>query len=236
MKIFRTLLNLFVFLIFCSPAFSQNDSSYAKAVAVYKSNAGTSMHLYNGSEYIDYDHRIKGNPYFAGYGYYTGSIIYDGILYDSIEMMYDILNDNIIIKNYNDTALLLVQEKISAFNTGGHNFIRLQTDTALKEFKINGFYDVLYNGNTKLFARYKKFVTEKITTQYSESSYTEKDEYFILKNETFYAVNDKKSVLNVLKDHKAELQKYIRQQKIRFRKNPAGAMAKTIAYYDSLTK
>jgi hypothetical protein len=237
MKNYKPLLCYSLLLTLCLPVFSQQsfDSSYNNAVSVYTNTAGVNMHLYNGSEYIDYDHKIAGSPFFLDTYFVNGSIVYDGILYNNVQFFYDILHDNVVIKNYNNnTPLLLVQEKVSAFDLEGHHFIRIVVDTAVSGIKNSGFYDVLYNGNTKLFAKRKKIVVEKISVQYSESSFGGKEEYYIYKDNVFYQVSDKKSVLNVLKTHKSELTRFMHQNKIKFKQDKEAAMIKMVAYYDRL--
>ena len=148
-------------------------------------------------------------------------------------MLYDILNDDVVLKNYNDTALLLSKEKVSSFGFAGHNFIKVTADSSASAVK-SGYYDVLYNGNTKLFAKRVKTITEKIDIQYSESFFSEHDEYYILKDDVFYPVNDKNSALHVLKDRKNELTKFIHQEKLKFRHAREMSFIKLVIYYDSL--
>lgn len=239
MKNSKKLLHPFLLVIFyfsCSPVFSQQsvEPSFAKASSVYTNAAGENLHLYNGSEYIDYDHKIMGTPYFLDSYFADGAVVYDGILYPDVKMFYDMLHDDVVIKNYNDTALLLVKEKVSSFNYAGHHFEMLMADSAETGIKTIGFYDVLYNGNTRLLAKRKKEVIEKISTQYSESSFTEHNEYYLFKNNAYYVVSDKRSVLNVLKDRKNELVKFLHQNKIKFKKSREYAMTRMVTYYDEL--
>lgn len=201
---------------------------------MYKKTIGVNTHLYKGTEYTDYNHRITGNPFFGSTYFGDGSVVYDGIFYDHVQMFYDILHDDIVIRNYNDTPLVLVKEKVSSFNYNGHHFINLGADSNLNNFKISGFYDVLYDGNTKFLARRKKELVEKITTTFSESYFTEKTEYYILKNNELSSVSDKRSVLAVLKDHKNEMNKYMHQSKFKFRKDFENATSEVLAYYDRL--
>jgi hypothetical protein len=235
MKKYKSILYLFLLLAYSLDTSAQNasDSSYAKAVAVYTNTVGVNTHLYNGSEYIDYDHRITGNPFFGSLYFTDGSIVYDDVLYTNVKMFYDILNDDVVIKNYNDTALLLSKEKISSFSFAGHNFIKVTADSAAPSIK-SGFYDVLYNGKTKLFAKRIKTITEKIDIQYSESFFSEHNDYYILREDTFYPVNDKGSALHVMKDRKNELTKFIHQEKLKFRKDIEISLIKLVGYYDSL--
>jgi hypothetical protein len=67
MEQYKNLLYPLLLLLTYSPGYSQGsfDSAFGRALSVYTTMAGTSSHLYNGSEYLDYDHKIKGNPFFA---------------------------------------------------------------------------------------------------------------------------------------------------------------------------
>lgn len=223
-----------LFLYFSTSAQNSIDSSYAEAISVYAKTLKANIHLYNGSEYIDYDHRIKGNPFFQSLFYTRGNIVYDGILYTNVAMFYDILNDDVVIKNYNDTALLLVKEKISSFDILNHHFIQLHFDSSEKRIENDAFYDVLCDGSAKLFARRKKVIVEKIVLQNSESSFNETDTYFIYNKNIFYGIKNKASVLNAFKDKKTELIKFLRRSKIRFKRNPEAAMIKMVTYYNTL--
>jgi hypothetical protein len=209
------------------------DSSFTEAVAVYDKTVSINKHLYNGSEYTDFDHRIKGDPFYKSLVFATGTIVYDGILYNDVQLFYDIWNDAVVIKNYNGLPLLLVKEKISAFSLAGDSFVRISEDS-MGTATQSGFYEVLYNGNTKLFARHKKTVVDRLNLQYTESVFEQTDSYYILKDDVLYQANDKRSALNIMKDKKNELAKFIHQNKVKFKKDKRNAFIKTVAFYDSL--
>jgi len=212
------------------------DSSYANAISVYTTTIGLNQHIYNGAEYIDYDHRITGSPFFEKNSFVNGSIVYDGILYNNVQLIYDIWRENVVIKNYNRLPLLLINEKVSAFDLEGHQFIKITTDSLTEKLGLSGFYNVLCNGTVKLFAKRKKLLEEKITTPTIEASFIQKNEYYILNNSVFYAVANKKSLLNALDDQKPALQKYIKQQKLKFRKTLEADLIKAVVYYGSINQ
>jgi hypothetical protein len=223
-------------LLVCLNAFSQNsfDSSLNDAVAVYTKAAGEKTHLYNGSAYVDYDHRIQGNPFFASTYFETASLTYDGIYYPGISMFYDILNDDVVIKNYNtETPLILVKEKISAFSFLGHNFIRLVADSTETGIPA-GIYDLLYDGATTVIAKRKKIITEKNVTQTIETSFRETDHYYIKKENRYYEVHSKGSVLDIMRKNKSQIVKYMHKNKIRFNEDKEPAMIKMAAFNDRL--
>jgi hypothetical protein len=238
MKDFKLLLLLFLSLASSSLLFAQQsfDSAFTQAASVYNNTMGSNIHLYNGTEYIDYDHRVTGDPFFQDSYFTNGSIIYDNVFYNNVQLFYDVLRDNVVIKNYNNFPLLLINEKVAAFGLLGRRFINIQADSSIAKNSNLGFCDVLSEGYLKLLAKRKKIVVEKTSTQYSESSYTEKDEYYILKEEVLYPVSDEKSVLALMKDRKTEVQKYLHQNKIKFRKKPEAAMISMVNYYNELNK
>ena len=236
MEKYKKVVYPFFLLINYVTAYSQGsfDSLLEKAVSVYTNIAGPNSHLYNGSQYVDYDHRIIGNPFFVSSYFSDGSILYDGIFYPHVQMFYEILHDDVVIKNYNGSPLVLAKEKVYSFNYAGHRFVRLVADSSETGMKISGFYDVLFDGSIKLLAKHKKEIVEKISLQYSESYFAAHDEYYILKDDVFYPETDRRSVLYAMKDKRNEVVKFLHDNKIRFKKDIKTDLIKTSAYYDGL--
>ncbi len=91
------------------------DSLFQSALNIYTSALGINTHLYNGYQYIDFDHAIKGNPFFGNSFFSDGTITYDDIYYNAVNIFYDILNDDVVIAGYDSaTQLILKNEKITA--------------------------------------------------------------------------------------------------------------------------
>jgi len=204
-----------------------------KTIDLFYRSVNENAHLYNGREYIMYDPRVKGNPYFNALDLQAGSLFYDGTLYQNVPMLYEIMGEQVVIRQYNQGVLItLVNEKIDYFNLFNHTFIHITPDSSNTVIS-NGFYDRLYNGNTVVFAKRQKIITEDPNT--FERSFTEKDRYFIYKSGEYHSVSDRGDILNVFKDKKKDIAKYLRQNKINFKKAPEYAMVKMAEYYDQLT-
>jgi hypothetical protein len=69
-----------------------------------------------------------------------------------------------------------------------------------------------------------------------ERDFYERNRYFLRKDGQFYAVKGKGSVLGVFDDRKKELQRFLREQKIRYKRDPESAMVQLARQYDVLTK
>jgi hypothetical protein len=77
---------------------------------------------------------------------------------------------------------------------------------------------------------------EKIVDKMVIALYPQKNFFYIRKNDRYNAVHSKKSVFNLFSEHKKELRKVLRDQKIKFRKNREMAIVQMVATYDELAK
>jgi len=212
---------------------ANDEAPKQKVISLFYNSINDNAGLYNGSEYIMYDQRIKGTPYFMDGGQQSGDVFYNGTLYANVSLIYETSSESVVVREFGQGVFItLVNEKINYFTLLGHTFIHLTPDSSNKVIN-DGFYDRLYNGTTAVYAKRQKTVYEDPRT--FEKSFVENNHYFIYKNNTFYEVNGKNAVLNVFKTKKKEIAKYIRQNDISYRKDPENAIVKMAEYYDKLT-
>jgi hypothetical protein len=223
---------------------AQNDSTYLKnmltqTVSNFNKSIGQQSRLYNGPEYQLYDRTIKGTALFPldAETWELGQVNYDGIFYKDVPMMYDIYKDVVVVLLYNKFSMYtLLDERVHDFNLSGHHFVRVEADSLNSRSGIStGFYDQLYGGKIEVLVKRTKTIQSSTNvTANLETYFIEKNDYYLRKGNAYYSVGGESSFLNVLKDKKKILQQYIKDNKIKFRKDPEGAMANIAAYYDTL--
>ncbi|MDB5136146.1 MAG: hypothetical protein JWP37_2749 [Mucilaginibacter sp.] len=223
---------------------AQNDSTYlknmlAQTVSNFNKSIGQQSRLYNGAEYQLYDRTIKGTALFPldAETWELGQVNYDGIFYKDVPMMYDIYKDVVVVLLYNKFSMYtLLDERVHDFNLSGHHFVRVEADSLNSRSGIGtGFYDELYGGKIEVLAKRTKTIQNSTNvTANLETYFIEKNDYYLRKGNAYYSVGSQSSFLNVLKDKKKILQQYIKDNNIKFRKDPEGAMANIAAYYDTL--
>lgn len=218
---------------------STSDSlpSYENAVSLYNSSTKRQSLLFNGSEYKESDVEAQGHPYFGNEYMEEGSIHYEDELYSHIPMLYDVVKDRIIIEHYDHTGrgvkLILHEERIKSFSLEGHNFIRISNDSLNNSLKP-GFYHLLYDGLVKVLAKRRKTVSETLDQRGVETSYEIKDYYLILRDDVYYSLSGRSSILRILKDKKKLLTQFIREARLDFRNSKEDAIVRTVKYYDTL--
>jgi hypothetical protein len=238
------LLHVLAYLSSSSQAFGQltaKDSadyqaSIKNALSVYHHFLDNPSGLYNGGQYIVYANIIKDDhPYFKSDSMNKGNIMYDSVLYENIPMFYDIVKEQVVIDEpFRIYKLSLISEKVNAFTVLGHEFIRLEHDSLNHHAIATGFYDRLYHGKINLFERERKQLQEVIVNQELFHIIVPENTFYIEIAGMFHPVNRKRSLLNLLKGHRRELQQFIRKNKLNYRRDKENTLVKVVKYYDGL--
>jgi len=205
-----------------------------QAEDLYAAAVKTQMHLYNGSQYLDYDPIENEHPYFVDSDWSNGWIVYDFERYDNTPLLYNINNDKIVAEHYAGTFIDLIASKVSAFYIHGHTFRRLTPADDKRGGISEGFYDILYDGKVKVIAKHTKKFIQVVQLHEYENSFEEKTHYYIVRDQNFFGVRSKKNALDILGDHKQELKTFLRSRKLSFKKQREQALIKMAAYYDTL--
>jgi len=226
---------------------SQSNTSLAAVINFHNAVLKENIHLYNGWQDPGYNHLALGHPYFMADSVQVGNVSYDDTYYPDVSMLYNLVNDNVIIVQYavtRDTTdseykttlrMDLVKNKIQSFSLPGHEFVRLHADSSAIGMP-EGFYERMYNGKTKLFVKRVKLYIEEVRGNELERRFDPITTYYILKNGKYNTIRSKKSLLSLLKDKKNELSSFLRTNKKRFKKNKELMIFETTKYYDQLAK
>ena len=232
----RTILFLFILNIigFVQAQNFKPDSSFLadaqkSAVQLYSQSLSAQSHLYNGSAYTEYRSQNEEHPYFID-EWLEGTIQYDGDLYENVPLLYDISKDKLITDHqYTVNKIELINERIGYFTIKDHLFVPLENKKLVK-----GFYELAYDGLTKVYVRYQKALQSKRVDYSIENLFEEKTIYYILKDNRYITVKSKGSVLKVLEDKKTELKKFIRDNHLGFKSYRTKDITRLVQHYDQL--
>lgn len=226
----------------CQSTTNNNDSVAIKnAINIYHEYLSPEPGLYNGSEYTYntyYPFVInEGDPFFFSKNFDTGAVYYNGVLYEKVPLLYDIIHGEVLIRDPSRINILRLNDKyISWFRLYNHTFQKLYRDSASANPLNTGFYAALYRGKTSLYKSVSKIFKENSASFQGLNKYTvETDEYFIKKNNDYFRVKNKKQLLNILSDRKKEVNQYMKKNRLKFKKAMEYTLINVVAYYDQLT-
>lgn len=171
-------------LLFPLEFFAQTSTDSAERITmirntidVFRQAVAENSSLFNGTEYVGYVARPAGHPFFETQNMVPANVYYDGVLFHDIPILYDLVNDQLIIDNHSKTRrIILNSEKVTYFEIGDHFFIRPQTDSAGGNAP-GGFYERLYNGRTKVLVKRKKQVNTITSSEGIRESYDQYNYY-----------------------------------------------------------
>jgi hypothetical protein len=222
-----------------SPIHAQlsNDSlEYKESISslhrIYLNEIKDNAQIYHGTEYIRNGERALGFPYFESDSMLTGSVNYLGNAYPNVNLFYNLVTDEIIIPNHlHDAQIILPFGKVDSFTVGTHFFISMSA----KQFTgvpVDGFYERLSSGEPAMYARREKRLVTGTGSE--ENKYIQYNTYYLRKNNVFYMVDNKKTFLELLSDREDQLKKFIRSNKLKFKKDLESSLVLTTMYYSRL--
>jgi hypothetical protein len=217
------------------------DTLYVKAAIdhareIYYQSTKDHSNLYNGKEYIAFKKNMPevGTLFFQSDDWMEGHVFYDGELYENVSMRFDLLREKVVVEHKNHGEIELISEKIKYVGIAGHTFLWASNNSETKSLSP-GFYDLIYDGTTKVFVRRLKVAEERIETQVSMIlTFKEKNTISVLKNGKYYEVGNKSSALKIFGDQKSALKKFMSKNNIRYRANREDALVKMAGQYDQL--
>lgn len=203
---------------------------------LYHAATGELSHLYNGLEYVGYPFKLdKGHMYFERNEWTKGRVRYDGVDYENITMMYDLHKGELVIVHLmNNLRIQLIKEKVEGFSLFGHTFERIERENSNPTSPATEFYDVLHNGKLGLLAQRRKQLLESATTSGLVRIVEDKISYYVVKGGRYYMFSGKKGLLKILHDQQRKLKGYIRENKIKFKKDRESSMIRIVKFYDQL--
>ena len=120
---------------------------------IYYQSAGDQSRLYNGTGYAGYPFVFaEGHPFFLTDKKQSSSIIYDKVEYQGVDLLFDEIMGVVIMQDENHRIQLL-NDRISGFTIGEHQFIRIVRDSISPNAPAAGFYNILYDGNLSVLKK-----------------------------------------------------------------------------------
>src|SRR6266513_6107437 len=73
----------------------------SNVIDIYYQSLGEQSSLYNGSEYIEYAFTLQeGHPFFGSAAWVNGKIYFDGMIFHEVPILYDIVKDQVVIRDF----------------------------------------------------------------------------------------------------------------------------------------
>lgn len=237
-------IGIFSALVFyASPLFSQhmpadNGVAILRVERIYSNTMRDQQQLYNGRQYkeIPINPLVdRGHPFFGSDKLTYGSLFYNNVLYDSILLLYDILQDQLVTELPNmKFRISLVNEHIRYFRLANYHFEKVgQFDLKLPTDFQPGFYQVLSSGTVPVYAKRVKTLSASNHATRLQREFLTGDIFFVRKGNALFRVRNRKSLIRIFDEYEDGLKKYLKEERIRFSDDLENSLLAAVHFFDT---
>lgn len=188
------------------------------------------------NEYVD----VTGSPYLSPDWLIGSFTLANGKSYSDMKIKYDLVKDMMYVKGGDDDLIRLLEPvkefKLNVPVSGGMDVRYYKSGYTNIPNTTNSYYfEVLEGGKTQLLKRASKIVqvNKEYNSATSSKSFEDITKYYLYTDGKGSLVKkDKKSVLAALGNKQAELETYIKDNKLNIKSDED--FAKLISYYNTL--
>lgn len=190
--------------------------------------------LYNGRAWRNLYYRIRGDQFLFSTEFLTGNVTIEGKTFKNLALKYDIFNDELLTITDHSIILQLNKEMIDLFTMKYQDriftFKRLDADSLNS---LSGFVNVLYDGGTSLYVKYRKEIL-LLAVENKYDMFNQVNRIFVEKNGQILRIDSKGELLKLLEDQKRMVRSFIRGSKLRISRRNPDSFKPVIEYYDKL--
>ena len=224
----RNSVSLLFFILWIEGSFAQNTSADPVGVVqityaenIFYNALGIQSPLYSGKEYIDVN-RSKGHPFFISNQFTPATIYYDDLVFRDIPVLYDIVRDELVLRNHKDQEMFVLNPlKLEAFTFHGHRFINKLPDPATEI--PPGIYEIIHEGKILALARRRKVIDEKVSMVVTREV-VQKDIYYLIMGGKTHQVNSQRQLLRIFDGKREAVRDQLRRHKVTFKRQPEAAL------------
>lgn len=190
--------------------------------------AGDQAEMFAGKMENGYSPLIYLNhPYWLFENYFSGEVIYDGLLYKDVQMRYDAYRKQLVVKTPEKHLDVLVpMHKVEKFSMGGTKFERRNGEMVAILFT---------SPQMELVERMDMVMKRKLIDNAKEQIEFARDaHYFLLRDGQVYEVSKLKTVLNLFPECKKELRSFARKRSLNFREHRQSSLVALVSQADQL--
>lgn len=199
----------------------------------FLASLGTGQTIYYGKDYhespkTDFDQ----HAYYEDDDWQMGNIRYCGDEYPDVPLKYNLFEDKLLTEYHNGAPINPVFDLVESFTLSGRLFVPIKTaDRGLQK----GYYEQVYNGPSRVLARWEKKYSEELDRKRKRVEYTIVIRYYINTPKGFQQVSNKGSVLRAFPQYKKQIRSFYKSLRPNFTLNRSMSLAQTAAFIDTLS-
>lgn len=218
---------LFAFFL-CFRHFIFAQTNVDATIKDYLTDVGEYSVLYNGELEEAYSASFVNLPYYKTPDYVQGDIVFKGCVYPGQKLRLDLYKERLIILTGEKRYNVIV-------NSAGVDKVLLHGETIIwhspnqTSSLKDGYYSLLFEGEDLQLLKKTKFATNTMKER-EMRRFNPQTRYYLLHNDVYYQVKNKRSVIKVFPELKNEINKFIKEHSLNFKRDTDNSLAKLTAF------
>lgn len=190
--------------------------------------------LLNGRIWRNQYSKAIGDQFFLTNASLKGSITFNGQKFNDLDLQYDIINDELILKIESHPTIITNKEMVDSFSlffeNRNYHVINAGTDTSNV---LTGYVNVLYDGPSALYVKYSKML-QPLAVDGRYDLFFQENHIYLKKGNEVQAIAGKRQLLNLLEDKRKEIRYYLKSRRYKITRRDPGTFIPVLKYYDSI--
>ncbi len=197
---------------------------------------GADDRLINGRYYVPKQPFAHGHPYYLTDDWVKTILYVKGITFDDVEIKFNIEDDILILKRQYKQGLIvqiiLNNSLVDSLRINDHLFVN---STPIFGSHSPGYLEFIQKGEFVSYLKHEVNYKDEITPQMPQGKYLDpKSILYIYNDMDFVRISTKKELLAYFSPHEKEIKKFMRKNKIGFKKATKEQFIKLLNYCDGL--
>ena len=177
--------------------------------------------LVNGRIYTNPHPKANGHPFYPKAAFSLGEVNVKGEKFDEVTINYNAEQDELVLDVSHSmpwiSYIVLNHNLVDSFRIGDRSFVHAHTLPPNPYGRL--YLEKLFEGKFSLLASHEKVFSPDVNQWHPHGVFLEKaDNLLLLKNNTFTDVTREKKWLNHFIDHKKDIKKYLKRNRINWKK------------------
>jgi hypothetical protein len=232
---------MFVFSLSISPGhilygICQDDYEHVGFNSARQDTLKGNQILYNGRVWRNLYYRVREDQFLFSDKFLQGTVSINGESFKDLFIRYDIHNDEIMTPTNHGVIMQLNKEMIDSFTfrfaDKEYRFTKFSSDS-IRGF--NGYINVLYEGKSALYVKYKKDI-ERLAVEKKYDKFYQIHRMYFVKDSIIYPIAGKRDLFKILNEDKVQIRNFIKKNRLNVSKKRPESFIPVVGYYDSISQ
>lgn len=193
--------------------------------------------MLNGRIWHNKYQKVSGHQFFLTNSFLTGSVTMNGRKHANLDLLYDIADDELILRHESVPVIILNKEMVDSFTLrNGERIYKIVNERTDTNVIHAGYINVLYEGPSALYVKYIKRIQPLAVDGRFDLFYQE-TRIYVRHHSEMVRVESKKDLFSLMKDKKKEIRDFLssnRANGYRLSAKEPDTFLPLLKYYDSL--